>query len=102
MSDDLETSFARLREAFARAAPAWRPLRPGPRIPAAPARRFRPAFTLATAAAVAVAVWLLAPARPRVADLPSLIDHEPRDLFATLDLPSTEGLLPSHLTVVMP
>jgi len=30
------------------------------------------------------------------------MDHELRDLFATLDLPSTEGLLPSHLTVVMP
>jgi hypothetical protein len=102
MSDDLETSFARLREADARAAPAWRPLRPGPLTAATPARRFRPAVPLAVAAAVGAAVWLLAPARPRVADLPSLIDHEPRDLFATLDLPSTDGLLPSHLTVVMP
>jgi hypothetical protein len=60
------------------------------------------ALRQATAAAVGAAVWLLAPARPRVADLPALIDHEPRDLFATLDLPSTDGLLPSHLTVVMP
>jgi len=37
-----------------------------------------------------------------VADLPPLLDSEPRELFASLDAPSTDFLLPTHLTIHLP
>lgn len=100
MNDELKPLFDHLRTTERDAAPAWHPrhLRaPEPRrVLAAP----RVAF--ASVLACVAAFWLLRPAQPGVADLPPLFDSAPGGLFASLDAPSSDFLLPSHLTIHMP
>lgn len=99
MSDDLKPLFDHLRKSEREAAPAWHPryLRtPAPRPLSVP----KLAFTAVLACAAAL--WLLRPAPPGVADLPPLLDSEPRELFASLDAPSSDFLLPAHLTIHIP
>ncbi len=99
MNDDLRPLFDHLRASEREAAPAWHP-----RFLRAPEvrRGFVPKLAFAAVLACAAAFWLLRPAEPSLADLPPLLDSEPRELFASLDAPSSDFLLPTHLTIHLP
>jgi len=99
MNDDLKPHFDHLRESECAAAPGWHPR--FLRAPA-PERHLAPRLALAAFIACAAAFWLLRPAPPSLADFPPLLDSEPRELFASLDVSSTDFLLPAHLTIHLP
>lgn len=102
MNDDLMARFEQLRECDRRAAPAWRPLPLD--APASDTRRMRipPALAVAAVFALCAASLLLRPGHQRLADLPPLIELEPQEFLVTSEVPSTDCLLPSHLTIRMP
>jgi len=99
MNDDLKPLFEHLRQSERPAAPTWHP-----RLLRAPAPepRWAPRIAFAAVLACGAAFWLLRPAEPSLADFPPLLDSEPRELFASLDTPSTDFLLPTHLTIHLP
>jgi len=100
MNDDLKPLFEHLRESERPSAPAWHPrfLRaPGPEK-----ARLAPRLAFAAVLACGAAFWMLPQKVQSVADLPPLLDSEPRELFASLDAPSTDFLLPTHLTIHLP
>lgn len=100
MNEDLKALFDHLHESERRAAPAWHPQF----LRATQPEKARMAPRLAFAAFLACgAVFCLRPQpRPSLADLPSLLDLKPRELFRSLDVPSTDFLLPTHLTIHLP
>lgn len=100
MKDDLKPLFDHLRQCEHAAAPAWQPhlLRPPP----AAEVRLVPRLAFAAVLACGAAFCLMRQPRPSVADLPSLLDSKPRELFSSLDAPSTDFLLPTHLTIDLP
>jgi hypothetical protein len=99
MNDDLKPHFDHLRESERTSAPAWHP-----RFLRAPSAEpsWAPRLAFAAILACAAAFWMLPPKVHSVADLPPLLDSEPRELFASLDAPSTDFLLPTHLTIQLP
>ncbi|MBK8037055.1 MAG: hypothetical protein IPK22_07940 [Verrucomicrobiaceae bacterium] len=99
MNDDLKPLFDHLRESERPAASAWHPR--FLRVPAAEPR-WAPRIAFAAVLACGAAFWLLPQQKPRLADFPPLLDSEPRELFASLDAPSTDFLLPTHLTIQLP
>lgn len=102
MDEDLKALFVEQRNAERHAAPAWSPL--SLHAPASGARS-RGALVVGAVAAVLAVVGcflFLEPGEPRMTDLPSLITPEHDHLFTTLDTPSTDCLLPPHLTIWMP
>lgn len=102
MDEDLKVLFAKQRDAERHAAPAWSP--PGLHAPV-PGGRSRGALVggaVAAVLAVGACFLFLEPAKPRMTELPSLITSVHDRLFTTLDAPSTDCLLPPHLTIWMP
>ncbi len=99
MNDDLKPLFDHLRESECPAASVWHP-----RFLRAPAAepRWAPRLAFAAVLACGAAFWLLPQEKPSLADFPPLLDSEPRELFASLDAPSTDFLLPTHLTIHLP
>ena len=99
MKDDLKPLFEHLRRQDRGSTPAWHP-----RYLRAPAAEPRFALHWAFAAVLACGAtfWLLQPATPDLADFPPLLDSEPGELFASLGAPSSDFLLPTHLTIRLP
>lgn len=99
MKDDLKPLFEHLRASERESAPAWHP-----RYLRAPAAepRFVLRWAFAAVLACGATFWLLRPATPDLADFPPLLDSEARELFASLDAPSSDFLLPTHLTIPLP
>lgn len=99
MNDDLKPLFDHLRESERPAASVWHP-----RFLRAPTAepRWAPRLAFAAVLACGAAFWLLPQQKPSLADFPPLLDSEPRELFASLDAPSTDFLLPTHLTIHLP
>ena len=100
MNDDLKPLFDHLRESERPAASSWHPR--FLRAPQPEKARLAPRLAFAAVLACGAAFWMLPQGKPSVADLPPLLDSEPRELFASLDAPSTDFLLPTHLTIHLP
>lgn len=100
MNDDLKPLFEHLRDSERPSAPAWHPR--FLRAPKLEKSRLVPRLAFAAVLACAAALWMLPQKMQSVADLPPLLDSEPRELFVSLDAPSTDFLLPTHLTIQLP
>jgi hypothetical protein len=97
--EDLKRRFTSLREAEHAAATRWHPeLIRGEKA----TRRWMPALACAAVVMGAAAFWIPLPAAPSVADLPPLWQPGTGELFASLDAPSSDFLLPTHLTIHLP